>query len=423
MEYNKRVPQFQRAHVQQLCDLLEASPSFMIAIFGPRQTGKTTIVRQALERTSIPGRLLPIDSHELPALEASPDITGGPPVISPAGSTEWLVRHWRAARAEAELTGQGFVLVLDEIQKLPDWSETVKGLWDADRARSCPLRVVLLGSAPLLLQSGLNESLMGRFLPLPVTHWTYEEMSEGFGFSLDEYLYFGGYPGPAQIRENSKLWKGYMAESIVAPAIDRDLLAMTRVDKPALLRRLMDAARHYSGQIVSYNKLLGQLQDAGNTTTLARYVDLLSRVGLVAGLSKYSGAHVKSRASSPKLNVLNTSLMTAGSTYTFDEARNDRTFWGRIVESAVGAHLVNTATPGIEVQYWREGNTEVDFVLRGGPRIVGIEVKSGGTLRHSRGMDAFRAKHSVDHCLVVGGGGVPLDEFLSEPAEHWLRRR
>ena len=409
--------------MRELCDLLEASPEFMIAIFGPRQTGKTTIMRQALVRTNIPGRLLPIDSLEQPGLEPLPGIGSLSPVIPPAGSKEWLVRHWRAARAEAELTGRGFVLVLDEIQKLPDWSETVKGLWDADRARDCPLRVVLLGSAPLLLQSGLNESLMGRFLPLPVTHWTYEEMSQGFGFSLDEYLYFGGYPGPAHIRGNSKLWKGYMAESIVAPAIDRDLLAMTRVDKPALLRRLVDAALNYSGQIVSYNKLLGQLQDAGNTTTLARYLDLLSRVGLVAGLSKYSGAHIRSRVSSPKLNVLNTALMTAGSTYTFDEAHNDRTFWGRIVESAVGAHLVNTATPGIEVQYWRDGNAEVDFVLRGGPRIVGIEVKSGGTLRHARGMDAFRAKNAVDHCLVVGGGGVPLDEFLSEPAEHWLRRR
>ena len=417
------MPRFQRAHVQELCDLLEASPKFIIAIFGPRQTGKTTIVQQALERTSIPGRLLPIDSREPPALEPWPRVTGEPLVIPPAGSTEWLVRHWRAARVEAERTSRGFVLVLDEIQKLRDWSETVKGLWDADRARGCPLRIVLLGSAPLLLQSRLNESLMGRFLPLPVTHWTYEEMSQGFGFSLDEFLYFGGYPGPAHIRGNPKLWKGYMAESIVAPAIDRDLLALTRVDKPALLRRLVDAARHYSGQVVSYNKLLGQLQDAGNTTTLARYIDLLSRVGLVAGLSKYSGVHVKSRASSPKLNVLNTSLMTAGSTYTFDEARNDRTFWGRIVECAVGAHLVNTATPGIEVQYWREGHNEVDFVLRGGPRIVGIEVKSGGTLRRTRGTDAFRAKHSVDHCLVVGGGGVPLDEFLSEPAEHWLRRR
>ena len=421
MEYSSCVPQFQRPHVGELCDLLEARPRFMIAIFGPRQTGKTTIVQQALERISIPGRLLPIDSVEHLGLDASLNLGSLAPGIPPAGSKEWLVRHWRAARAEAELTGRGFVLALDEIQKLPDWSETVKGLWDADRARDCPLRVVLLGSAPLLLQSGLNESLMGRFLPLRVTHWTYEEMARGFGFSLDEYLYFGGYPGPAHIRGNSGLWKGYVAESIVAPAIDRDLLAMTRVDKPALLRRLVDAASNYSGQIVSYNKLVGQLQDAGNTTTLARYLDLLSRVGLVAGLSKYSGAYIRRRASSPKLNVLNTSLMTAASTYTFDEARNDRTFWGRIVDSAVGAHLVNTATPVIDVHYWRHGNAEVDFVLSGGSRVVGIEVKSGKRLRHARGMERFRAKNAVDHCLVVGGGGVPLDEFLSEPADHWLR--
>ncbi len=415
--------QFERSQVRELCDLLQASPKFMIAVFGPRQTGKTTLVQQALERTEIPGRLLAIDSRDQPLPQPWPSIGSLPPVISPPGSTEWLVRQWRAARAEAELGGRGFVLVLDEIQKLPHWSETVKGLWDADRSRDSPLRVVLLGSAPLLLQSGLRESLMGRFLPLPVTHWTYEEMSDGFGFSLDEFLYFGGYPGPAHIRGNPRLWKAYMAESIVAPAIDRDLLAMTRVDKPALLRRLFDAASDYSGQIVSYSKLLGQLQDAGNTTTLARYLDLMSQVGLVAGLSKYSGADIRSRASSPKLNVLNTSLMTAGSTYSFEEARNDRTFWGRIVESAIGAHLVNTAAPGIEVQYWRDGNDEVDFVLKGGPRVVGIEVKSGGTLRQTRGTEKFQAKTAVDRCFVVGGGGVPLDEFLSAPAEHWLRQR
>ena len=423
MEYHYSVAQFQRSQVQELCGLLAASPRFMVAIFGPRQTGKTTIVRQALKESEVPGRLVALDSREQPPLQPWPDIGSSAPLISPPGSTEWLVRHWRAARVEAERSGKGFVLALDEIQKLPHWSETVKGLWDADRARDCPLRVVLLGSAPLVLQSGLRESLMGRFLPLPVTHWSYEEMSQGFGFSLDEFLYFGGYPGPAQIRGNSRLWKAYLTESIVAPAIDRDLLAMTRVDKPALLRRLFDAACSYSGQTVSYTKLLGQLHDAGNTTTLARYLDLMSQVGLVTGLSKYSGADIKSRASSPKLNVLNTSLMTAGSTYTFEEARNDRTLWGRIVESAIGAHLVNTATPGIEVQYWRDGNAEVDFVLRGGPHVVGIEVKSGGRLTRTQGMKEFQAKTSVDRCFIVGGGGVPLDEFLSLPAEHWLRPR
>ena len=423
MEYHKSVQQFQRAHVQELCDLLEASPRFMIAIFGPRQTGKTTIVRQALERTRIPGRLVPIDSHELPPLEPSPGVASGTPVIPPAGSTEWLVRHWRVARAEAELTGRGFVLVLDEIQKLPDWSEIVKGLWDADRARGCPLRVVLLGSAPLLLQSGLNESLMGRFLPLPVTHWTYEEMSQGFGFSLDEYLYFGGYPGPAHIRGNSRLWKAYMAESIVAPAIDRDLLAMTRVDKPALLGRLVDAARHYSGQIVSYNKMLGQLQDAGNTTTLAALPGSAVPRGLGRGVVEIQRVPHQEQGLEPEAERLEHVADDSWVDVFLSRGPRRPHVLGTPGGERVGAHLVNTATPGIEVQYWREGNAEVDFVLRGGGRIVAIEVKSGGTLRYARGMDGFRAKHSVDHCLVVGGGGVPLDEFLSEPAEHWLRRR
>ncbi|MCY4188656.1 MAG: ATP-binding protein [Bryobacterales bacterium] len=413
--------QFARLHVRELCDLLAPSPRFMIAIFGPRQTGKTTIVRQALERVGIPGRLLSMDSLE-PAPGLGTAAGGASMAIPAAGSREWLAQHWRAASAEAQRTGRGFVLALDEIQKLPNWSETVKGLWDAERAGNSPLRVVLLGSAPLLLQSGLHESLMGRFLPLPVTHWSYREMSDGFGYSLDEYLYFGGYPGPAHIRGNPKQWKGYMSESIVASAVDRDLLAMTRVDKPALLRRLVDAAFHCSGQIVSYNKLLGQLQDAGNATTLARYVDLLSSVGLVTGLSKYSGSQARSRASSPKLNVLNTALMAGRSAYTFEEARQDRTFWGRIVESAIGAHLVNTATPGIDVLYWRDGNAEVDFVLRGGQRLVGIEVKSGGTLTYTRGMHGFRNRHAVDNCIIAGGGGVPLDEFLSEPAEYWLKQ-
>ena len=400
---------------------MEEQPRFMIAVFGPRQTGKTTIVRQALARVGLPGRLLPIDSVEQSAPEPPGRFGGLSPVLPRVRSSDWLVRQWRSARTEALLSDRGFVLALDEIQKLPNWSETVKGLWDADRARGCPLRIVLLGSAPLLIQSGLHESLMGRFLPLPVTHWTFEEMSQAFRFSLDEYVFFGGYPGPAPLRGNLKLWKGYIAGSIVAPAVERDLLAMTRVDKPALLWQLFDAASSYSGQIVSYNKLLGQLQDAGNTTTLARYLDLLSRVGLITGLSKYSGSPIRSRASSPKLNVLNTSLMTASSTYAFEEARSDRAFWGRIVESAIGAHFANTATPGVKVQYWRKGNDEVDFVLQGGPRTVAIEVKSGGKARQTRGIRAFQERYAVDQHIVVGGGGIPPDEFLSEPAEHWLR--
>ena len=338
---------FQRSQVQSICRLLEPNPEHMIAIFGPRQAGKTTIVRQALAQTRLPGRYLAVDEPDYPPPGLEYD-TAATDIRKPQErDTDWLLRQWHTARLEAERSGQGFVLVLDEIQKLPDWSSTVKGLWDADRARGCPLRVVLLGSAPLLMQSGLNESLAGRFLPIPVTHWSYEEMSQAFGFNLDEYCFFGGYPGAASLKGDPEQWRDYILGAIVAPAIERDLLAMTRVDKPALLSRLLEVGSSYSGQIVAYNKIMGHLQDAGNTTTLARYLDLLSRVGLLAGLPKYHKSLHRRRASSPKLNVLNTAIMTAASGYSFNEARNDRSFWGRIVESAVGAHLFNTATSDI----------------------------------------------------------------------------
>lgn len=411
---------FRRSQVQSICQLLDSNPDYMIAIFGPRQAGKTTIVQQALARTRLPGRYLAVDEPDYPPPSLEYDRGAMDIRKPPRRDTEWLVRQWQAARLEAERSGQGFVLVLDEIQKLPDWSSTVKGLWDADRARGCLLRVVLLGSAPLLMQSGLNESLAGRFLPIPVTHWSYEEMSQAFGFSLDEYCFFGGYPGAASLKADPELWRDYILGAIVAPAIERDLLAMTRIDKPALLSRLLEVGSSYSSQIVAYNKIMGHLQDAGNTTTLARYLDLLSRVGLLAGLPKYHKSLHRRRASSPKLNVLNTAIMTTASGYSFNEARNDRSFWGRIVESAVGAHLLNTATSGIRVYYWRDGNDEVDFVLERGPHVIAIEVKSGAKVPLTRGMDEFRRRYNPHKVLRVGVEGIPLDEFLSEPTGRWF---
>ena len=409
--------------MEELRRFLELPPELIIAIFGPRQTGKTTIALQALERTTIPCRYLAVDEPDRLRLGAG---TAGPAtdVSSPrVRVAAWLVGQWEAARLEAERSERGFVLVLDEIQKIPDWSGTVKGLWDADRRRRCALRVVILGSVPLLMQSGLNESLAGRFFPLDVTHWAYEEMSQAFGFSLDEYLFFGGYPSTGMARRNQRAWRQYVSKAIVDPAIERDLVAMTRIDKPALLRQLLETGSSFSGQIVSYTKLLGQLQDAGNTTTLARYLQLLSRVGLLAGLPKYSKGIPRRRASSPKLNVLNSALLTVFSPYGFDDARNDRSFWGRVVESAVGAHLLNTVEPGTTVHYWRHGNFEVDFVLERGPRVVAIEVKSSLQARSLKGMQEFKRRFNPHRSLLVGANGVPIDQFLSEPAERWLGRK
>ena len=408
---------FQRSQVTMLRQRLAESPRQIIALFGPRQTGKTTIVRQVLRQIDLKSRYLAVDEPDSTASAATEATFFAPQVRD----VEWLVRHWEEARHEAEQLG-GSVLVFDEIQKIPQWSEIVKGLWDADRARDCPLHVVILGSAPLLMQSGLSESLAGRFEPIRVAHWSFDEMSAAFDFDLPRYLYFGGYPSAVPFVRDPDRWRDYILGALVEPNIERDLLAMTRVDKPVLLKRLFELGAIYSGQILSYTKMLGQLQDAGNTTTLVRYLDLLASAGLLAGVPKYAGRVHRVRASSPKLNVLNTALMTAGSGYSFVEAQADRSFWGRIVESAVGAHLFNTATSDIRLHYWRDGSHEVDFVLqRGAPaQTVAIEVKSGAKRRPLGGMDEFERRFLPRRSLLVGEGGISLNEFLTVPAHHWF---
>ena len=420
---------FQRSHVETVALRLAEPPSRIVAVFGPRQTGKTEIVRQTLERIPQGSWYISVDEPDTRRLRVSVESIAVESVLMPQRrDTEWLVEQWEEARRRADRAGRDgrwFVLVLDEIQKVPNWSDAVKGLWDADRARQCPLHVVILGSAPLLMQSGLQESLAGRFEPVRVTHWSFPEMASAFGFDLPRYLYFGGYPGAAHLVRDPDRWREYVLHALVEPNIERDILAMTRVDKPALLKRLFELGAHYSGQILSYTKMLGQLHDAGNTTTLARYLELLRHAGLIAGLPKHADRPLIGKGSSPKLNVLNTAMMTAGSGYSFDEAQADRTFWGRVVESAVGAHLLNTATANIELRYWRDNTHEVDFVLRRGSALVAIEVKSGPTSPSTRGpstigMTKFRNRFEPLRSLLVGGGGVPLEEFLSVPAEDWF---
>ena len=414
---------FQRPQVTTLYRRLAEPPRQLIALFGPRQTGKTTIVRQALRQIDLESRYWAVDEPDSDRFRVSSATTEAtffaPQVRDKERLRERLVENWEEARLKAEQFG-GFVLVCDEIQEIPEWSETVKGLWDADRARGCPLHVVILGSAPLLMQSGLSESLAGRFEAIRVTHWSFDEMSAAFDFDLPHYLYFGGYPGAVPFVRDPDRWRDYILGALVEPNIERDLLSMTRVDKPALLKRLFELGAAYSGQILSYTKMLGQLQDAGNTTTLARYLDLLASAGLLAGVPKYAGRVHRVRASSPKLNVLNTALMTAGSGYSFAEAQADRSFWGRIVESAVGAHLFNTATSDIRLHYWRDGSHEVDFVLQRGARIVAIEVKSGAKRMALGGMDEFEQRFSPSRLLLVGEGGIPLNEFLTVPAHYWF---
>lgn len=416
---------FERHYTFTLRQRLDESPTFMIVIAGPRQIGKSTLVRQVL--AGRPATFVAVD-QPLPELVdpfGSSVVVGGPSaqIIPGAQPTaEWLVNQWTQARAKARMlpNGELYVLAIDEIQKIPRWSEVVKGLWDADRAEALAMHIILLGSSPWLMQKGLTESLAGRYEPIRMTHWSYPEMQAAFDFSLDEYFYFGGYPGSANLIRDERRWRQYVRGALIHPNIEKDILQMTRVDKPALLKTLFELGCAYSGQIISYTKLQGQLQDAGNTVTLAHYLDLLSQAGLLTGLPKYAGQKHRQRASSPKLNALNTALISALAGYTFTDARNDRSYWGRLVESAVGAHLFNTAFDDCQVQYWRESPDEVDFVLTNGRKLVAIEVKSGTNFAAPRGLKAFGEKFKDARSLIVGEGGVPLAEFLSHPAEVWL---
>ncbi len=417
---------YERKQLGTLLERLDETPRTLIFVAGPRQVGKTTLIEQAKEALDRELLLVRVDQPDPRPLQPFTELlgttSGATQVAVPREpDTTWLVDVWQRARSLADLSEDGCVLALDEIQKIPRWSEAVKGLWDADRYERRRLHVILSGSSPLLMQRGLTESLAGRFEMIGLKHWSFAEMSQAFGLTVSEYVYFGGYPGALAYVDDHVRWHDYIFRALVEPNIERDILAMQRVDKPALLKQLFEVGATSSGQILSYTKMLGQLQDAGNTTTLARYLDLLERVGLLAGLRNYTGGIYRRRASSPKLNVLNTGLMSALSGYTFEQALADRTFWGRLVESAVGAHLWNTATGPSRLWYWRQNGSEVDFVLQRGPRLVAFEVKSHKGQADRRGLTEFRKRFRPVQAVVVGGDGMALEEFLSVPADDWFK--
>jgi hypothetical protein len=250
-------------------------------------------------------------------------------------------------------------------------------------------------------------------------------MGEAFGFTLEQFLCFGGYPGAASLvsgpNPDPARWRRYILDSLIETSILRDILLMSRIDKPALLRLLFDLGCRYSGQIVSYTKMLGQLHDAGNTTTLAHYLELLAGAGMLCGIGKFARGAVHQRASSPKLQVMNTALMTALSGGTLESLSSDHEVRGRWVESAVGAHLMNGAVDGrYTVHYWRDRGREVDFVVEQGDRLTAIEVKSGRSASSLPGLAAFTESFQPTRTLLIGGDGIPLAEFLGSPVERWV---
>lgn len=386
---------FERVYCKVIKERLEEPRKFIQIVTGPRQVGKTTMVKQVLSSLKTPWLMFSAD-----------DV--------PTSQREWISDCWENARMKLRSAPfESIVLVIDEVQKIAGWSEVVKKMWDEDSFHDTPIKVLLLGSSRVLLERGLADSLAGRFETIRVPHWTFDEMHKAFGFTLEQFVYFGGYPAVAELIANEDRWAEYIRSSIIDATINKDVLVDAVVNKPALLRQTFELAAAYSGEILSLTKMIGQLQDAGNTTTLSSYLRLLDDSGLVCGLQKYAVDNSRRRASVPKYQVYNNALKSIFCEASFKEATNDRKLWGHLFESAIGCHVVGAAySHRLQPYYWRDGNNEVDFVLKSGSKIVGMEVKSSHE-KYTRGLALFREQFKPHAAFVVGYEGFPATDFLT----------
>lgn len=373
---------------------------FIQVLYGPRQVGKTTLILQLLKE------------YKLPSLFVTGDDVG-------ENDSTWIATQWQNAKHLLEQSGANeFLLVIDEVQKLANWSETIKKLWDADTRNEVNIKLILLGSSRLMIQQGLTESLAGRFESTYLGHWTFTEMEQAFDWNVHQYIWFGGYPGSADLITDERRWREYVLNSLIETSISKDILMLTRVDKPALMKRLFELGSIYSGQILSFNKILGQLTDAGNTTTLTHYLQLLHSAGLLGGIEKFSPALIRQRAASPKFQVHNAAIISAQQNRNMTEVKNVPKDWGRWAESAVGAHLMNhSIKANYKLHYWRENNYEVDYVMANRESVVALEVKSGVKQRLS-GLSEFKKRFPDAKIYLIGDEGIPIENFLrTKPSE------
>ena len=386
---------FKRAQYTELESRLSESRNKIQVISGPRQVGKSTMVKQVLQETSIPYTLVSADNVD-------------------HTNTAWIGESWATARARMKVAqAKEYWLVIDEVHKIDNWSEAVKKEWDEDTFNDLNMKVVILGSSRLLLKDGLTESLAGRYELIRMPHWSYSEMHEAFNLDIDKYIYYGGYPGGAMYINDERRWRKYIKDSIVAPAIEKDVLRTKVIYKPALMKQLFELGCAYSSEELSLNKMLGQLQDAGNVTTLASYLTTLDESRLLCGLNKYASDNARKYNSVPKLMVYNTALFSVQSGMSFSKAYTTPKSWGRWVESAVGAHLLNQADEyDYKLYYWREREDEVDFIIEYDKKCIAIEVKSGRR-NTNNGLALFRERFLPVHSFVVGSGGIPINEFLT----------
>ena len=393
---------FKKKEYSILKDRLAEPRRFIQVISGPRQVGKSTMVKQILNDTDIPHIFVTADG------------------VSPQNQ-QWINEVWETARARKNFANlPEFLLVIDEVHKVNNWSEAIKKEWDWDTFHDINIKVVLLGSSRLLLKDGLTESLAGRFELIRMSHWTYEEMHEAFGLNLNQYIYFGGYPGSAQYIKDEKRWRSYIKDSIIAPAITQDILMTKTIYKPSLMQQLFFLGCTYSGEEMSLNKILGQLQDAGNVTTLANYLNILDETRLLKGMQKYARDNARKYNSVPKLMVYNTALLSALSNTKYEQVYTAPKTWGRWVESAVGSYLLAKADElDYKVYYWRDRDEEVDFIIDYYGKLTAIEVKSGRRTTNT-GLQVFKDSFNPEHALVVGSDAFPLEEFLRIDLEKLL---
>ncbi|SHM13393.1 hypothetical protein SAMN04488494_1411 [Xylanibacter ruminicola] len=395
MEYKR--PQF-----AEVLERMNEPRKFIQVLAGPRQVGKSTLIDQVLEECTLPHYLYNADGVD-------------------ENDTDWIRRIWESARIQMDTRQQTeAILVIDEIQKIKRWSEIVKREWDADTRNRRQLKLFLLGSSRLMLRKGLTESLAGRFELIRLGHWTLQEMEDAFGLTLDEWIYYGGYPGSASLIKDMRRWRKYIKESLVAPAIEKDIIMTSNIYKPALMKQLFELGCSYSAELLSLTKALGQLQDAGNVTTLSSYLNILNQCNLLAGLQKYANDDARRYQSVPKFQVYNNALLTAYRGTTYDKDRIDPQIWGRWVESAVGGYLLGDAEDGgYKVYYWRERSDEVDYIVASQGTAIALEVKSGRRGMNS-GLPKFCENFHPRRALVIGTDGIPFKEFFHMKIEDLL---
>ncbi|MBM4253343.1 MAG: ATP-binding protein [Deltaproteobacteria bacterium] len=362
--------------------LTEEQLPFIQVLIGPRQVGKSTAIAQVA------------------ATWTGPKIIESADHLNPPNQ-EWVAFQWQRALEQHGIC----LLALDEIQKVENWAEIIKKLFDRDRHKN-KLRIVLSGSASLKLQHGLSESLAGRYELIRCPHWGLDECQKLFGWDAIKFLKFGGYPSTALYVDDLSRWQGLMRDSIIEPVLSRDLQTAVTIQKPALLRQLFALAMHYPAQEISYQKLLGQLQDRGNTATISHYMHVLSGGFLLATLDKYVSQVMRQKASSPKIIPLAPALIHAFSSP--DLLDSDPEWRGRVFEAAIGAHLVRVGEP---LYYWRDGDHEIDFVIDTGRQLIGIEVKSG---RRKRQQSAMAFKKKFANAQVIFLDWMSGTQFLEQ---------